>query len=380
MSRQDAAGAVRRRGWPSTVSDEAVAAAVGGDNSAHRWPLTPRVTRRLRAKGARQRLAGFESERAALGVSALEDARGDLVMEVPSPVPATSGLPPARVGASPSPIGPGHPRVAGKDDDDRDASRSVPGFPAGSGPPGHGDEGEASSPGGTADAWVLWVHGGGFCWGSARDGTGLRLAAGLEVPVVSVEYPLAPEARFPVAIERCVEAYLAGVAERGDRVLLGGVSAGANLALGVLQRLRERDDPGPLGVVALTPFGDLAGQGDSYRVNEGRDAWIRWRGQQQRFARAYAGRAALDDPLLSPVHADWSGSPLPPAFFSSGTRDLFLSDAVRIHTAWREADGDAELDLAEGMWHSYFSDPALPESRAFTRRLLRWCEERLGLS
>lgn len=311
--------------FPPTVSSVAVAAAGEADNRVHRWPLTPRITRWLRTKGAAARLAGFEADRAALGVEVARDVRGDLVL----------------TGS--------HCRRAMR----------------------------------TEGAWVLWIHGGGFCWGSARDGTGLRLAAGLGRPVVSVEYPLAPEARFPVAIDVCLEAYLAGVAERGPRVLLGGVSAGANLALGVLQRIRAMRAAGdgpplPLGVVALTPFGDLAGEGDSYRVNEGRDAWIRWRGQQERFARAYAGGAALRDPLVSPVHADWTGEPLPPAILTTGTRDLFLSDTARIHTAWREAGGEADLVLAEGLWHSYLSDARLPESAALMARLLDWCEGVLG--
>lgn len=317
--------------FPSTVSSVAVAAAAEADNRAHRWPLTPRITAWLRRKGAPARRAGFEADRAQLDVEVAEDSRGHLVMTTPS---------------------------------------------------AH-DRGEMRS--GDDDAWVLWIHGGGFCWGSARDGTGLRLAAGLERAVVSVEYPLAPEARFPAAIDVCLEAYLAGVEERGSRVLLGGVSAGANLALGVLQRIRELRAAGdgpplPLGVVALTPFGDLAGEGDSYRVNEGRDAYLRWRGQQQLFAKAYAGDADLRDPLVSPVHADWTGEVLPPAIFSTGTRDLFLSDCAQIHSAWRAAGGEADLVLAEGLWHSYLSDSRLPESAALLARLLDWCEDVLGRS
>ena len=326
---------MRRHRFPPAVSSVAVAAAAEADNRVHRWPITPRVTAWLRSRGAEQMRAGFEADRAAHGVETVEDARGHLVMTAPP-------------SATPS-----------------------------------SDEGDAPASRAPGDGWVLWIHGGGFCWGSARDGTGLRLATGLERPVVSVEYPLAPEARFPVALDVCVDAYLAGVEERGPRVLLGGVSAGANLALGVLQRIRSRraageDIPLPLGLVALTPFGDLAGTGDSYRFNEGRDVYLRWRGQQQDFARAYAGGADLGDPLVSPVHADWSGEALPAAFFSTGTRDLFLSDTARIHTAWRAAGGDADLVLAEGLWHSYLSDSRLPESAALLARLLDWCEERLA--
>ena len=350
-----------RARFPRTVSAVAVAAAAEADNRVHRWPLTPRITRWLRSRGGKERRAGFEADRAAHGVTAEWDERGDLVM--------TTSWPGNLAGAGLSP-------------DDRATTRSCRDVPATTELPGH-DEGSDRAPRPSEGAWVLWIHGGGFCWGSARDGTGLRLAAGLSVPVVSVEYPLAPEAPFPAALEACVDAYVAGLEERGPRVLLGGVSAGANLALGVLQRIRARraageDIPLPVGLVALTPFGDLAGEGDSYRVNEGRDAYLRWRGQQEKFARAYAGGADLRDPLVSPVHADWSGEALPPAFFSSGTRDLFLSDTARIHTAWREAGGEADLALAEGLWHSYLSDQRLPESAALLARLLDWCEERLA--
>lgn len=322
------------RQLPPTVSTVAASAAAAGGNRVHRWPMTPRITRWLRSKGAAARQAGFEVDRAAHGVDVTERGDGHLLMTLPEEHRA-------------------------HDDGGRDLLV---------GP----DEG-----------WVLWIHGGGFCWGSARDGTGLRLAAGLSRAVISVEYPLAPEAPFPAALETCLEAYLAGVAERGPKVLLGGVSAGGNLALGVLQRVRAlrasgQDVPAPLGVVALTPFGDLAGEGDSYRFNEGRDAWIRWRGQQERFARAYAGEADRRDPLVSPVHADWSGEELPPIFLSTGTRDLFLSDAVRLHEAWRAVGGDADVLVAEGMWHSYLSDAGLPESVALLARLLDWCEDILA--
>lgn len=349
-----------RHPFPSTISAVAVAAAAEADNRVHRWPLTPRITRWLRSRGAKERLAGFEADRAALGVATERDDRGHLVMTASWP---------------------GNLAVTGLSADDRPLARSDRDIPATAGLSGH-HEGSDCAARPSEGAWVLWIHGGGFCWGSARDGTGLRLAAGLEVPVVSVEYPLAPEAPFPAALDACVDAYLAGVEERGERVLLGGVSAGANLALGVLQRIRSRraageDIPLPFGLVALTPFGDLAGEGDSYRVNEGRDAYLRWRGQQEKFARAYAGDADVGDPLVSPVHADWSGEALPPAFFSSGTRDLFLSDTARIHSAWRAAGGEADLALAEGLWHSYLSDPRLPESVALLCRLLDWCEDRL---
>ena len=75
-----------------------------------------------------------------------------------------------------------------------------------------------------------------------------------------------------------------------------------------------------------------------------------------------------------PAPADSPPEPPPPAIFTTGTRDLFLSDTARIHTAWRAAGGEADLVLAEGMWHSYLSDARLPESAALMARLLDWCD------
>ena len=70
---------------PGPVSAEAVAAAAEADNRVHRWPLTPRISRGLRTRGAKERLAGFEADRAVLGVASERDPRGDLVMTASGP-------------------------------------------------------------------------------------------------------------------------------------------------------------------------------------------------------------------------------------------------------------------------------------------------------
>lgn len=74
----------------------------------------------------------------------------------------------------------------------------------------------------------------------------------------------------------------------------------------------------------------------------------------------YAAGHALDDPLISPIFGDFTG--LPPAIITSGTRDLFLSHAVRAHRALRRAGVEATLQVFEGESHAQFLEPFVPET------------------
>ena len=323
---------LRRRDLPMplTVSPEAAEAAQQADNKLHRWPMTPRITKGLRAKGAGERRAAVESL-----------ARSRRVDITASQVSVSSG---------------GRPVTS---------LVMTPETPSWD---GDGDE-----------PWVFWIHGGGFCWGSALDGSAVQLAADAGVPVVSVEYPLAPEHPYPAPLDACLAAYLAHAAAWGPRVLLGGLSAGANLALGVLARVRADGGPEPLGLLAATPFADLGGRGDSYSANEGRDAYVRWKGQQERFAKAYRGGARVTDPFVSPVHQTWE-VPVPPTLLTTGTRDLFLSDSVQLARTMRASGGEVDLQVWEGMWHAFQNDASSPEAQeclahtaTFARQVLRVC-------
>ena len=331
---------------PLTISPEAAQVAHQAENTTHRWPLTPRITARLRASGLRSRRDALHRLARTTGV----DITASQVSVDVDGVAVTSLV-----------LTPSTPRWTA-------------------------DEGGADTPSpdlASAQPWVFWIHGGGFCWGSALDAAAVRLAADLGVPVVSVEYPLAPEHPYPAGLDGCLAAYRAHVRAWGPRVILGGQSAGANLALGVLQRLRAEagsdDGPEPLGLIAATPFGDLAGRGDSYSANEGRDPVVRWSGQQERFAKAYRADTPATDPFVSPVHARWD-APAPPILITSGTRDLFLSDAVQIAAALRAAGGEVELRIWEGMWHAFENDASSPEARECLRLRADFGRAALGLA
>ena len=198
-----------------------------------------------------------------------------------------------------------------------------------------------------ARAVYLHLHGGGFVYGSSRlqDDVLERTALACGVALVSVEYRLAPEHPYPAAPDDC-EAVALALVERESRPLaIGGESAGANLAVTTLLRLRDRH-----GVLAFTAaalsFGvyDLA----LTQFTDERDPSLT-REELTRLVTDYAGGAPLDDGDLSPVRADLHG--LPDALFVVGSRDPLLHDSSLMARRWREAGNHARLEVVPGAQH-----------------------------
>jgi acetyl esterase/lipase len=119
--------------------------------------------------------------------------------------------------------------------------------------------------------------------------------------------------------------------------------------------------------VLLSPEVDLTESGDTFATNVGVD-YVLVDGLAESIA-LYAGEHDLTDPLLSPLYGDLSG--FPPTFLQSGTRDLFLSNTVRMHRALRAHDVDAELHVWEAMPHGgFFGAPEDDEIAAELRRFV----------
>ncbi len=214
---------------------------------------------------------------------------------------------------------------------------------------------------GTTIGHALFLHGGGWVGGLANDMTSVLMADALGLPVLSVNYALAPEARFPVALEQAVTAYRALTEEIGGKWVVFGVSAGANLALGLTCRILSEGLPAPLALGLFTPCTDLTGNGDSRTANDGRDPVLRYRDEILGGAMIYAGDEPLDHPLLSPIYADFDAT-FPPAMLTTGTRDVFLSDCTRLYWKLRRAGAQAELRVWENLWHAFNTQHHVPEA------------------
>jgi acetyl esterase/lipase len=212
---------------------------------------------------------------------------------------------------------------------------------------------------------ALYFHGGGYAGGSAaRDRpitAGLARRTGHRV--FSLEYRLAPEHRFPAALDDAVAAYewllASGVAPRA--ISLAGTSAGGNLVLATLLRLRDAGAPLPERAICFSPWTDLAGTGDSLRANDGRDALLRV-ANIPAFARAFLGAASPRDPYASPLYAKLDG--LPPLLIQVDAAEVLLDDARRLHERVLRAGGVSHLDVFDGLFHAWqMLDPFMPEAR-----------------
>jgi len=219
----------------------------------------------------------------------------------------------------------------------------------------------------------LHLHGGGFVIGSAgqQDPLLAMIATHCAVAVVSVDYRLAPEHPYPAGADDC-EAAAKWLAERAPqefgttRLVIGGESAGANLAAVTLLRLRDRHGFTGFAAVNLT-FGvfDLSLTPSAARWGERNlilsTPIMEWFNEQ------YVSRERRRDADVSPLYADLSG--LPPALFTVGTLDPLLDDSLFMWARWTAAGNAAELALYPGGVHAFTAFPTALGRQANTRIL-----------
>lgn len=211
---------------------------------------------------------------------------------------------------------------------------------------------------------ALIMGGGDLCRSAASATT---LASGMLT--WGVDYRMPPRHPYPAALDDCVAVYRA-LLERRDPVdvVVGGVSAGGNLAAALLVRAREEGLPMPAALVLATPELDLTESGDTFTTNRELDNVL---GSTREANLLYADGHDLADPHLSPLFADVTS--FPPTFLQSGTRDLFLSNTVRMHRKLRAAGVEAELHVFEAMPHGGFGG-ATPEDRELAAEKRRFLD------
>ena len=222
-------------------------------------------------------------------------------------------------------------------------------------------------------AVYLDLHGGGFFMGSALmdDRPNAALARRAGVATLSVEYRLAPEHPYPAAADDCEAAalWLLANAKREfgtDRLLIGGASAGANLAVVTLLRLRDRHGAAAAFRAANLVFGvyDLAGTPSQRRagVPGYRDLYLPGVDPERR-----------RDPDVSPLYAELAE--LPPALFTVGTADALLDDSLFLALRWRAAGCEAELALYPESLHGFTLFPTAMAGAA-NERIGAWIAAR----
>ena len=214
---------------------------------------------------------------------------------------------------------------------------------------------------------ILYLHGGGYvaCSPATHRPITAALARLTGFRVFAPDYRLAPEHRYPAALDDALGAYRrlldAGVPPAS--VAVAGDSAGGGLTLALALRARDEGLPRPACAVAFSPWTDLAGTTESVRANDGRCAMFRTPNMAE-FAPIYLGSASAFDPYASPAHAS-DFRDLPPVLLQVGSTELLLDDARTVHEKIRRAGGASRLEVYEDLMHCWqMLDGIVPEARA----------------
>jgi acetyl esterase/lipase len=200
----------------------------------------------------------------------------------------------------------------------------------------------------------VYIHGGAWYLNSGRAGTiePVVIASRLKMPVVSIDYRLLPKYPAPAATDDVIAVWKELIKDHSpSSMVMGGTSAGGNITLSSVHRLKDLGLPLPGALYVGTPSVDLNWNGDSHFLNDGADRILltTLSGQAVVLGVMYAGELGINDPYVSPIYGDFSN--FPPTYIISGTRDILLSDAVRVHRALRRTGVEADLHIYEGQAH-----------------------------
>ncbi len=215
---------------------------------------------------------------------------------------------------------------------------------------------------------LLYLHGGGFllpALPSVHLGFVARLARELGVGAFVPDYRLAPLNQYPAALDDCETAYRA-LLDRGfapGKIMLAGESAGGNLVLGLLQRIRRHGLPMPSSAVSISPVTEMArahappSRTEKARQDPMLSVWL-----LQRMLQDYAGGLDGSDPELSPIRADFTG--FPPLYLLASEPEILLDDTLIVADRAREDGVHVKCDIWPVLPHAFpLLEGAFPEAR-----------------
>ena len=234
----------------------------------------------------------------------------------------------------------------------------------------------------------FYVHGGGFVGGFKEQGAYQlkAMARRIGCNCISVGYSLSPEVLFPTALNQIIEVYKEVTKTYSpENIILGGESAGGNLCLALMLKLKELNLPQPKVAVLSAGFFDLTNLGKSRIKNQKTDYTLTPE-QLQHMARLYVvgeneltNTEILKNPLISPMFGNFDG--LPPTFFSVCTDELLYSDTLTVFNKFKELGIETDLHLAEKCFHAHLNmGDFFAESRVACNQMAKFVAKVLNLN
>ena len=218
------------------------------------------------------------------------------------------------------------------------------------------------------DYVILQLHGGGYT-GAVRNAyyvfAGLYNELSHGCNVLTPDYRVAPENPYPAALEDALASYrwLLSKGYYGEQIILAGDSAGGGLAMALCMELRTNGEPMPAGLVAMSPWTDLAITGESYTKNREIDPVFGADGGGEMLLHSpYIGENDAKNPLISPMYGNFTG--FPPMLIQVGTHEMLYDDAASVAKKAKEQGVPVRFTVYEGMFHVFqMSGTVIPESK-----------------
>ena len=240
------------------------------------------------------------------------------------------------------------------------------------------------------DRVLINVHGGGFrvggVWGGLAES--IPIAAAANIPVVTVDYRMAPEHKFPAASEDVAAVYVELLKKHAaENIGIYGCSSGGLLAASAVAWFQKKHLPRPGAIGIFCAGVDKVQGGDSLYISAILDVslglpraprppnWV-----PKRPPDAYLSDANHDDPLVWPVNSDEVLREFPPTLLISATRDATLSQVLYTHRRLVNVGVEADLHVWEGMGHNFLVEMDLPESKDAYDTIARFFNNHLGRS
>jgi len=230
------------------------------------------------------------------------------------------------------------------------------------------------------DRVIVYAHGGGGVTGSSASHRKLagHLAKAAGTQALVPDYRLAPENPFPAAIEDlvAVHRWLRSEGYAPEATAVAGDSAGGNLSISTVLKLRELGEPLPAAIIGFSPWLDMEVAGETMTSNADSDAIISPEVSGM-MAAMYLGETAPVEALCNPLYADLTG--MSPLFASAGDAETLLDNAQRIVERACAAGVDATLEVQPGQQHVYlFMAGRSKEADETIANAAAWLKERLG--
>jgi epsilon-lactone hydrolase len=222
---------------------------------------------------------------------------------------------------------------------------------------------------------LLFTHGGGFAVGSSASHRKLagHMAKALGVTAIVIDYRRAPEHPFPAQLEDATAVYKE-LLRRGfaaSDIATIGDSAGGNLAVSIVLKLRDDKLPLPGHVISLSPWLDMEHKGQTLVTNEATDPLVKKPILEAMSSMFLGEKGSAKNPLANPLYADYKG--FPRLYINAGSVETLRDNAERLHERAKAAGVDSTLSVVEGMQHVFpFLAGRAVEADQEIQRIARW--------